>query len=99
GIVGLRPWTRMECARLVQEADDLLRDDAPVADEARKIEESLAEEFAPESSRLGGGSNFDAGVDRVYTRFTGISGAPLRDGYHFGQTVINDFVRPYAEGA
>ena len=26
------------------------------------------------------------------------SGSPLRDGYHFGQTIINDYGRPYGEG-
>src|SRR5947207_6533099 len=29
---------------------------------------------------------------------TGISEEPLTDGNHFGQTVINDFGRPYQEG-
>jgi Capsule assembly protein Wzi len=29
---------------------------------------------------------------------TGISGPPLHDGYHFGQTIINDYGRPYGEG-
>jgi hypothetical protein len=29
---------------------------------------------------------------------TNISGPPLRDGYHFGQTIVNDYGRPYGEG-
>ena len=37
-------------------------------------------------------------VNSVYTRYTNISGEPLDDGYNFGQTIINDFGRPYAEG-
>jgi hypothetical protein len=37
-------------------------------------------------------------IDSLYTRVTNISGPPLRDSYHFGQTIINDFGRPYAEG-
>jgi hypothetical protein len=28
----------------------------------------------------------------------GISGKPLRDGFHFGQTIVNDYGRPYGEG-
>lgn len=28
----------------------------------------------------------------------GISGTPLRDGYHFGQTIFNDYGRPYWNG-
>src|SRR4029077_2277400 len=33
-----------------------------------------------------------------YTRMTGISGTPLRDSYHFGQTLVNDNGRPYWTG-
>jgi hypothetical protein len=29
---------------------------------------------------------------------TGISGQPLTDGYHFGQTILNDYGRPFGEG-
>jgi len=38
-------------------------------------------------------------VASIYTRVEQISGAPLRDSYHFGQTLTNDFGRPYGEGA
>ena len=37
-------------------------------------------------------------VESLYTRTEYISGTPLRDGYHFAQTQINDFGRPYGEG-
>ena len=39
-----------------------------------------------------------ARVESLYTRVTGISGPPLDDSYHFGQTIINDNGRPYQEG-
>ena len=42
--------------------------------------------------------NRAAQVESIYTRIEGISGKPLRDGYHFGQTNTNDFGRPYGEG-
>jgi hypothetical protein len=35
----------------------------------------------------------------VYTRFSNISGPVLSDGYHFAQSVINDYGRPFGEGA
>lgn len=38
-------------------------------------------------------------MESAYTRFTGIGGTPLRDGYHFSQTLVNDFGRPYGQGA
>jgi len=37
-------------------------------------------------------------LDSVYERTTGISGVPLQDGYHFGQTIVNDYGRSYGEG-
>ena len=95
GFLGMRPWTRMECARLLDEADERMQGDSS---EAQKIHDALAEEFSDESARLGGAANLGVNLDSVYTRFTGISGTPLLDGYHFGQTIINDYGRPYGEG-
>ena len=96
-IQGMRPWTRLECARLVAEAGESLQDADPNGEVSRAYE-MLEQEFAPESTLLGGGNNRAARVESVYTRFTEISGPPLTDGYHFGQTLINDFGRPFQEG-
>ena len=95
--LGIRPWTRMECARLVEEAGEQLGDgDSP--DAASAILSSLSKEFAPESARLNGAANLGVALDSAYVRATNISGRPLRDAYHFGQTIINDNGRPYGEG-
>jgi len=98
GFAGLKPWTRMECARLVQEAGSLIEERGLEAGEALRLYRALAQEFAPEMARWDGASNRGAEVESIYTRFTGISGTPLTDGYHFGQTITNDFGRPYGEG-
>ncbi|MBS1849831.1 MAG: phosphatase PAP2 family protein [Acidobacteria bacterium] len=95
--VGLRPWTRLQCARMLEEAAERL----PLADdggEAYPMYKALAEEFAAETARLNGASNVGVTVDSVYTRVTNISGTPLSDGYHFAQTLIDDYGRPYAAG-
>jgi membrane-associated phospholipid phosphatase len=97
-MLGMRPWTRMQCARLVEETGDKLENDDAEAGEAGKIYRSLSNEFATEITRLDGAANVGARVDSVYTRVTGISGTPLRDGYNFGQTIINDYGRPYWTG-
>jgi hypothetical protein len=113
---GLRPWTRMECARMLVEA----KDEVPLASaptigaaaaparlsrngkreaEVRSIYDALNREFAYERTlREAGGRNLQARVESVYTRFTGISGQPLTDGYDFGQTISNDYGRPYQQG-
>ena len=101
GHLGMRPWTRLECARLLEEANETIgntEDAGQEGGQGQKIYDALAEEFGPETARLNGAANLGVSLDSVYTRVTNISGSPLRDSYHFGQTIINDFGRPYAEG-
>ena len=95
-MLGMRPWTRMACARILEEAGDKIQNEE--SGEAGKIYSALTREFTAETKRLDGAPNLGARVDSVYTRFTGISGTPLRDGYNFGQTVVNDYGRPYWTG-
>jgi membrane-associated phospholipid phosphatase len=94
---GLRPWTRLECARLLQEMDSSLGS-ADSGSVARAIYDALALEFEPDIRLREGGSNRYARVDSVYNRVMGISGKTLNDAYHFGQTIINDYGRPDREG-
>lgn len=96
--LGIRPWTRMECARLVEEAGDQLRGEQAQSDEAVADFEELSHEFGDELARLEGEANIGAAVDAVYARGTQISGTPLSDGFHFAQTLTNDYGRPYSSG-
>jgi membrane-associated phospholipid phosphatase len=98
-ILGLKPWTRLECARLTEEAGEALPAREDLSEEAARLESRLENEFAFELSLLGGGRNFTARVESVYARAVSISGPPLSDGYHFGQTVAYDFGRPFERGA
>ena len=97
-MLGMRPWTRLQCARTVEESGEKFENSEDDSLDAGKIYKSLAQEFAPEIARLDGASNVGAEVNSVYTRMSGISGTPLRDSYHFGQTLINDYGRPYWTG-
>jgi len=98
GFADMRPWTRMECARLVVEAQDYVNEDAPEENEGSRLYHSLQKEFSREEALLGGGDNAAVQIESVYSRATEISGKPLTDGYHFGQTLINDYGRPYEQG-
>src|SRR2546427_7289240 len=89
--LGMRPWTRMECARLLEEAGEQIPSDDNENGNGGRIYEALNDEFEEEIGRLNGAPNLGVRLDSVYTRVTGISGTPLRDGYHFGQTIINDY--------
>jgi len=124
----LRPWTRMECARIVAAAgedlqiDNVDEDDASAnrlqvdglhkyrrsagaavgsarSSEAYQLHAALKAEFASDLGRLDGSGTSEVRIDSIYTRYTGIAGTPLDDGYHFGQTLINDFGRLYGEGS
>lgn len=97
-MLGMRPWTRLECARLVEEASDHLRAQEKDPPAPSRLIRSLEREFAPDLNLLGGARNRSLELESVYTRFTGIAGQPLTDGYHFGQTITNDYGRPYGEG-
>ncbi len=97
GFADMRPWTRMECARQIEEASDLMAgDEAPL--EATRVYDSLHKEFEQEISLLNGGTNAEVRLESAYTRSTEIAGKPLTDGDHFGQTIINDYGRPEERG-
>ena len=101
-VLGMRPWTRMACARLLQDTEDKFPYNAIEEDEPGRtyasLTSELTSEFETEIARLDGATNVDARVESVYTRMMGISGTPVRDSYHFGQTIINDYGRPYWTG-
>jgi hypothetical protein len=96
--LGLRPWTRIECAHLVEEAGDRIRGETQDPQDVKRLYEALANEFRGDLDAAAGGKERSAKVESIYTRTMGIDGKPLNDSYHFGQTIINDYGRPYQEG-
>ncbi len=91
--LGIRPWTRAECAELVSEAGDNITDDSP--SDVRQMYAVLLAEFEPEFTASRKPS---VHLESVYGGVTGIQDSPLNDSYHFGQTMINNFGRPYEKG-
>lgn len=99
GIAAMRPWTRMECARQVEEAGDRLGGDEAEERAVGRLYHDLQQEFSREVNLLGGGGdNADIRLESSYSRATEIVGKPLTDGYHFGQTIVNDYGRPEEQG-
>jgi hypothetical protein len=97
-IADMRPWTRLECARLVSEAQDKLLHSGRQSDMASSLVEALQGEFHAEGEAPGGANNGTVRLESLYSRTEYISGKTLNDGFHFAQTQINDFGRPYGEG-
>jgi hypothetical protein len=91
--LGMRPWTRTSCLQILQETYPKLQD-APQDTEAWNIFRALAVEFGMDA----GETTPQAELVNVYTRNRYIKGRPINDSFHFGQTIINDYGRPYQQG-
>ena len=88
-VLGMRPWTRAQFARFLERAREMPHDG-----EGQSLQRTLEHEFAPELN-----SEIEqTALESVYARATQIAGTPLRDSYHFGQTLADDFGRPYGQG-
>jgi hypothetical protein len=91
--LGMRPWTRTSCLQILQETYPNLQN-APEDAEAWSIFQALAVEFGVDA----GQTTPQAELSDVYTRNMYIKGRPINDSFHFGQTLINDYGRPYQGG-
>ncbi|MCU1284859.1 MAG: hypothetical protein JWO13_1209 [Acidobacteriales bacterium] len=98
GFSGLRPWTRSECARQLAEAENADFENRSADLVASRLITELKSELRDERDVATGRTSITPRFESIYTRVTGISGPALSDGYHFGQTIYNDFGRPYREG-
>src|SRR5713226_1976085 len=96
--LGMRPWTRNECARLVNQAADQLPDVGTENGETSGLIDALQREFQAEIEGTGSNGGGAFRLESVYSRTEYVSGMPLTDGYDFAQTQMNDFGRPYGEG-
>ena len=98
--LGMRPWTRASVSHMLEVAgariDDA--DDSPENDEAQRIYEALNKELNLEMEGPCLTYQGKTLIESVYTVMRGISGTPLRDSFHLGQTIVNDYGRPYANG-
>ena len=96
--IGLRPWTRMACAQMLIEMNAAVEYHTDVPSEIWQFKKALDTEFAPEIAAWDGRPTEAMQLDSVYTRVMDIAGTPVNNSYHFGQTLINDYGRPYWQG-
>ena len=93
--LGMRPWTRMSVLHMLDYTGPDIEGDMGVsAHEAEDIYLALLKELQSEAE----GQGAHAELDTVYSRFVGMTDTPLRDSFHLGQTIINDYGRPYQAG-
>jgi hypothetical protein len=100
--LGLRPWTRASLQHMLEEAgariEDAEDDGDPAADQAQEIYESLNQFLYPDVQGPCLAHQGNTHIESVYSVARGISGTPLDDSFHLGQTIVNDYGRPYQNG-
>jgi hypothetical protein len=93
-VAGLRPWSRSECRRQVEEArENFARRTESQDSETEELLTALHKEFDTEAP-----SGSSITLDSIYLRTGLIAGPLLNDSFHFGQTWSDDFGRPFGRG-
>jgi hypothetical protein len=88
--LSLRPWTRRAIYQMLAHTQGTEVSEQLV----QAIKKELFRDVALGSDEVGK----DIFLESVYSRTQFISGTPLNDSYHFGQTLADDFGRPYGHG-
>lgn len=94
--LGLRPWTRRSVEHMLSAANQ--EDDIHDDPQAEETFQALLSEFPDSTAPVMPELSSVLHLESVYSRMQGISGTPLRDSFHLGQTLANDYGRPYQEG-
>ncbi len=92
--LGLRPWTRLSIFHLLEDSPVPLHDADEADSEAYDIYHAILKEVGDDQRFTGR----HAELDTVYSRFLYIKNPVLNDSYHLGQTIYNDYGRPYQDG-
>ena len=96
--LGIRPWTRLEIAHMLEQDAAEIQLDANKNPQALAIYQAVWNNIEPTVAHPTTLFHPRTVLGSVYTQIRAISGTPLRDSYHLGQTFINDYGRPYASG-
>jgi hypothetical protein len=98
--VGMRPWTRASVSHMLEEAGARVEDadPGPLTDQAGQIVDAISHELSTATAGPCGPMKGTLQFDQVYTVMRGISGTPLRDSFHLGSSIVNDYGRPFENG-
>jgi len=98
--LGLRPWTRGSVIHMLEDTSAKLEDAPPGSstDEAQQLYDTLWHELNNDASGPCLGHSGQIHVESAYEVGRGISGTPLHDSWHIGETITNDYGRAYENG-
>ncbi len=96
----LRPWTRASLRNILNDTHVLIENsnEGPITDQAREIYEALNRELNRGAQGECGGPSSGVFFESAYSVARAISGPSLRDSFHLGSTIVNDYGRPYEKG-
>jgi hypothetical protein len=94
--LGMKPYTRQSVVHMLQDSQpDIMNSNNELA---KEILAKLLADLGPDVPSGIEPRGTVYGLRSAYTRFMGISGTTLRDSFHLGQTINNDYGRPYQTG-
>ena len=94
--VDMRPWTRLAVLRMLFAEQERIHSETN-NEQALEIYNAVLGELEGDIHTTGYWTT-NATLESLYERAMPIAGTPLRDSYHLGQTIINDYGRPYEQG-
>jgi hypothetical protein len=100
--LGMRPWTRASLSHMLEDIDaqiheaDMYGD--PTTGEAQDIYTALIHFLHYDAGMQCLTHQGNTRIESTYTVARGISGTPLRDSFHLGSTIVNDYGRRYENG-
>jgi hypothetical protein len=100
--LGMRPWTRASLSHVLEDIDAQIEDantyGVSTTGEAQDIYVALSHFLHYDAGMQCLTQQSGEHVESLYSVARAISGTPMRDSFHLGSTIINDYGRPYENG-
>jgi hypothetical protein len=102
--LGMKPYTRLSIQHMLDNAADKITAlssssaSQSASEEAIHLYTALQSSFGTAWTEDRNPSTPTASIESAYTRSQGVAGLPLRDSFHLGQTIENDYGRPDQQG-
>ena len=94
--VDMRPWTRMSVLRMLYAEQERIHSERN-NEQALEIYNAVLAELESDVPTTSYWTT-NATLESLYERAMPIGGTPLNDSFHLGQTIINNYGRPYEQG-
>ena len=98
--LGMRPWTWFSLGHMLEDTQTNIEnaEPGPATEQAKQLYDAVNGELQRRNSdpcpaRIG-----SVQLESTYSIVRGICGTPLRDSFHLGSTIVNDYGRPYVNG-